>query len=409
MSVVPPVAFLSTYPVRGTTADICRCCSHAEISIHVPRAGYDWSKRGPARRWSGFLSTYPVRGTTRAPRHVCYFSRYFYPRTPCGVRQHGADYKLRVYLISIHVPRAGYDQSGPDWVQVPNVFLSTYPVRGTTRCPRIPPPAARHFYPRTPCGVRQLQDGGIHMTDIFLSTYPVRGTTSNIDSSCKSLLYFYPRTPCGVRLLPPHIIAELKKISIHVPRAGYDPDSVRRYERGEAFLSTYPVRGTTGAGVVPRSDCGISIHVPRAGYDARGRPHIWRLSTFLSTYPVRGTTARGAVYNPTTVFLSTYPVRGTTTVCASWWRWIKHFYPRTPCGVRPLGAVTLGNNVVISIHVPRAGYDLAMRLPSVTFAPYFYPRTPCGVRRFLSGSVTVPLKFLSTYPVRGTTKRNDAL
>ena len=33
--------FLSTYPVRGTTSCSNRAKTYREISIHVPRAGYD--------------------------------------------------------------------------------------------------------------------------------------------------------------------------------------------------------------------------------------------------------------------------------------------------------------------------------------------------------------------------------
>ena len=78
------------------------------------------------------------------------------------------------------------------------------------------------------------------------------------------------------------------------------------------FLSTYPVRGTT---LRERHDfCGrtISIHVPRAGYDAAQTDIVQRLTIFLSTYPVRGTT-----------------------------------HSQT-------GGVDMSD---ISIHVPRAGYD----------------------------------------------------
>ena len=56
-------------------------------------------------------------------------------------------------------------------------------------------------------------------------------------------------------------------ISIHVPRAGYDPTMSPADKNSALFLSTYPVRGTT----LHHTRCGfghhISIHVPRAGYD----------------------------------------------------------------------------------------------------------------------------------------------
>ena len=102
------------------------------ISIHVPRAGYD----------SAFLPwIHPTK--------------YFYPRTPCGVRPVHRRAHAANHEISIHVPRAGYDIIHSAGVFQNPVFLSTYPVRGTTllwRCEQ--------------CG-----------ETLFLSTYPVRGTT----------------------------------------------------------------------------------------------------------------------------------------------------------------------------------------------------------------------------------------
>ena len=146
--------------------------------------------------------------------------------------------------------------------------------------------------------------------------------------------YFYPRTPCGVRhlvgVLTPHLI----HISIHVPRAGYDPRTPQQSATAQEFLSTYPVRGTTS-------------------------PHnYWRTTkSFLSTYPVRGTTSsRRPTHRPS-----------------------YHFYPRTPCGVRRAAVDIITSDSGISIHVPRAGYDCRERGPK-TEKPNFYPRTPCGVR-----------------------------
>ena len=59
----------------------------------------------------------------------------------------------------------------------------------------------------------------------------------------------------------------------------------------------------------------------------------------------------------TDIFLSTYPVRGTTMRSAS-----------SPPDIS-----------IISIHVPRAGYDEALE-DNCIIDRDFYPRTPCGVR-----------------------------
>ena len=107
--------------------------------------------------------------------------------------------ELLIQEISIHVPRAGYDTVYGDVQSTTEVFLSTYPVRGTTASP------SSFFHAIS-----------------FLSTYPVRGTTWMASRRGFSTLYFYPRTPCGVRL----------------------SRAVCGWSR-TVFLSTYPVRGTT--------------------------------------------------------------------------------------------------------------------------------------------------------------------
>ena len=124
--------FLSTYPVRGTTADVAGFVRGEGISIHVPRAGYDGR--------AGIL-----RGR----------QRHFYPRTPCGVRQLNRGRGGPKGCISIHVPRAGYDMPVCVLPLCPLLFLSTYPVRGTTRRWLARLQWSKYFYPRTPCGVRR--------------------------------------------------------------------------------------------------------------------------------------------------------------------------------------------------------------------------------------------------------------
>ena len=82
--------FQSTHPLRGATT--CR-----------------FRRTRPAE----FQSTHPLRGATCAPRTAALRSRYFNPRTPCGVRH----YKRRLIL---------YLKS----------FQSTHPLRGATRADR---------------------------------------------------------------------------------------------------------------------------------------------------------------------------------------------------------------------------------------------------------------------------------
>ena len=194
---------------------------------------------------STFLSTYPVRGTTGRRASAESASWHFYPRTPCGVRRGIRLRRWPIISISIHVPRAGYDPTKPGQRICLGTFLSTYPVRGTTKRSSRWRTGCKNFYPRTPCGVRRSA-----------------------------------RPPGGC----------VRAISIHVPRAGYDLDGIEARLLDLVFLSTYPVRGTTEQSRLRLVTDGISIHVPRAGYDDVSE---WQKTIdweFLSTYPVRGTT-----------------------------------------------------------------------------------------------------------------------
>ena len=104
--------------------------------------------------------------------------------------------------------------------------------------------------------------------------------------------------------------------------------------RGRAFQSTHPVWGAT--------------QVPRRGGAGRG---------FQSTHPVWGATSVvQPVIPPTAAFQSTHPVWGATYI-----------------GSCPILFV------VISIHAPRVGCDLAGQI-EIDSEVHFNPRTPCGVR-----------------------------
>ena len=126
-------------------------------------------------------------------------------------------------MISIHVPRAGYDLTVAGLPRGTRTFLSTYPVRGTTLSP--------------------------------YTAYGASGISIHVPRAG------YDQQPFHSRFVP-------QRISIHVPRAGYDLPDYLQDGTYTAFLSTYPVRGTTEDKEILRRHYIISIHVPRAGYDA---------------------------------------------------------------------------------------------------------------------------------------------
>ena len=82
---------------------------------------------------------------------------------------------------------------------------------------------------------------------------------------------------------------------------------------------------------------------------------------------------------------------------------LKYFYPRSPRGERPLTDDVSSGGKIISIHAPRVGSDLFLRL-FLRIVIYFYPRSPRGERRPFSASTGAVVKeFLSTLPAWGAT------
>ena len=149
--------------------------------------------------------------------------------------------------------------------------------------------------------------------------------------------------------------------------------------------------------------CRISIHALLAESDCRRG--IWRyLATrFLSTLSLRRATFRQNYECFKWVkFLSTLSLRRATAHTAKNTSIAGHFYPRSPCGERPIIFCKLLDRLVISIHALLAESDLcpvapfldALRFLSTLslrratrksfrgrrYPANFYPRSPCGER-----------------------------
>ena len=73
-----------------------------------------------------------------------------------------------------------------------------------------------------------------------------------------------PREGCDVQ---PYLRPYCIPISIHAPREGCDEHLTEADFVLEAFQSTHPARGATGAPLANRQPIGISIHAPREGCD----------------------------------------------------------------------------------------------------------------------------------------------
>ena len=217
------------------------------------------------------------------------------------------------------------------------------------------------------------------LADLFLSTFPLRGTSSmhTSNGSQPQFLSTFPLRGTSILrqiLLPVHVL-----ISIHVPLAGnvcavHTPSARRNnfYPRspcGErllapqlgqyfhlAFLSTFPLRGTSGMGSLFIAAYSISIHVPLAG-NVRHRVRPRRYHAYISIHvPLAGNVSWASM--ATTghrLFLSTFPLRGTSDLGFG----EKRVY-RISIHVPLAGNVTEPEDAQhatrqISIHVPLAG------------------------------------------------------
>ena len=172
--------------------------------------------------------------------------------------------------------------------------------------------------------------------------------------------YFYPRSPCGERREP---------TALRTPH--------------QRFLSTLSLRRATFCVGFSSGAKAISIHALLAESD----PVLDALSKEAST------------------FLSTLSLRRATVQRGPWPHQRRHFYPRSPCGERPLRHQKQYGVFGISIHALLAESDYDGLIASANFCKFlstlslrratiscqylssdfrnFYPRSPCGERRLL--------------------------
>ena len=147
---------------------------------------------------------------------------------------------------------------------------------------------------------------------VFLSTSPLRGTTK-----LQEYEYYW------------------NKISIHVPLAG--DDSLTLVWRSCRIISIHVPLAGDDDWLLRYQDClrTISIHVPLAGDDGKPTGQVNVVMTISIHVPLAGDDA---------------------TSCR-WPMKALNFYPRPPCGGRPIIAALFAMHRVISIHVPLAGDD----------------------------------------------------
>ena len=173
---------------------------NANISIHAPRVGCDFSRSGDGARPAYFNPRTPC-GVRRALTALDTSMRwYFNPRTPCGVR---------LLMVSVRVVNV--------------IFQSTHPVWGATVVLGSLLDPDSDFNPRTPCGVRL--DSSIWVTEHEVISIHA------------------PRVGCDRALRTRR--ARIAVISIHAPRVGCDTKISPPVPSHAIFQSTHPVWGAT--------------------------------------------------------------------------------------------------------------------------------------------------------------------
>ena len=185
--------------------------------------------------------------------------------------------------ISIHPPRAGWDRIGLG--DYPIFNISIHPPRaGWDIITFLPSFASPNFNPPTPCGVGLFQSVHSKILGKFQSTHPVRGGTNHRGQIKRSGL-FQSTHPVrgGTRGEPNQRF--YPDISIHPPRAGWDPGKVLLLRLLSHFNPPTPCgvghQGPDGG----RIRSAISIHPPRAGWDLRLVPVTWRTIDFNPPTP----------------------------------------------------------------------------------------------------------------------------
>ena len=222
-------------------------------------------------------------------------------------------------------------------------------------------------------------------------------------NTVRNVLHFYPRSPCGERPCCAFCPLCSYRISIHALLAESDNASAK--ESG------------TSSNFYPRSPCGerqstgyfvhrLSLHFyPRSPCGERRRNFCqpWkRIQQFLSTLSLRRATYYEHPWNGC-ILISIHALLAESDdglFRQSHHR--QHFYPRSPCGERPLSAISTPLSYIISIHALLAESDQRHE-SRVVISFNFYPRSPCGERRKPFRTMPAAPAFLSTLSLRRAT------
>ena len=191
---------------------------------------------------------------------------------------------------------------------------------------------------------------------------------------------FYPRSPCGERQPGEH-----------------------HANSQQEFLSTLSLRRATflctGAACKRRA---ISIHALLAESDAINPEHYTKLRISIHALLAESDSygIEKLIYEM--IFLSTLSLRRATAIFGVRGSAICNFYPRSPCGERPVQIVII---VVHTLFLSTLSLRRATHHGRVNLFRFehFYPRSPCGERLSFNIFLYHTAKFLSTLSLRRAT------
>ena len=195
------------------------------------------------------------------------------------------------------------------------LFQSTHPLRGATSLSEYVP---------TP--------------SIFQSTHPLRGATASMRSTSISPINFNPRTPCGVRLMNERVNITLEGFQSTHPLRGAT-DSKRLFLRGYEISIHAPLAGCDVRGRRDRRGLfHISIHAPLAGCDSPHGAFQNKVVNFNPRTPCGVRQCKVFFVEDSKLFQSTHPLRGATAKLPKYSRQIcakatKFLQSRTKSGV----------------------------------------------------------------------------
>ena len=260
----------------------------------------------------------------------------FYPRSPCGERLTLFSWQLHTTRISIHALLAESDLASGRVSTIPAEFLSTLSLRRATgaiqrRC------ADLGLFLST-LSLRRATPGaaGLRKTrNPFLSTLSLRRATGN-------------RRCCFCRFC----------ISIHALLAESDAPRCCRSPSSSDFYPRSPCGERPACFTALLANFIISIHALLAESDPVIRVFYLQWMAFLSTLSLRRATRLPGLYGVIKSISIHALLAESDYVVARQSRDTQNFYPRSPCGERPVNAVKVARQRLISIHALLAESDL---------------------------------------------------